>query len=315
MMSVDTASLSAPKSVSGQALHPSASAEDSPASVGWKVVTFVQRASWKRSFLFWMRFAAHPVATVRWWRYLSRFAAEHRLPPPHDALLQKPLSKFLMGDISYTRRLGFLAENFAMAADCFSADVLAGIWAGNTIEIGSISGRRDGYYCTLALADLCGGRHEGAFALRLIRTRDNAVLWTVKFIFVAQAQGDGWTVVVGGMQGVRAARQDMVAATRDLSGLRPKEALLVLMQGLMAADASAYFAVSHARHSITRRRARRQKMLLADIDSFWRERCAEPDRVFGFRVPVSTLDGADKRSLVKRGFYTLAENLRKNGTL
>lgn len=190
-------------------------------SMGWKIATFVLRAHWKRGFLFWMRFAAHPVTTFRWWRYLERFSVERNLPPPHDALLQKPFSKFLVGKISYGRRLDLLKDNFVIAGDCFSADVLALLWAGKTIEIGAISGRADEYRCTLALADLCVGRHEGAFAMRLIRTRDDTVLWTVKFIFAGQGQGGNWTVVVGGMQGPRAAKHEMVAVTRDLSGLRP----------------------------------------------------------------------------------------------
>ncbi len=277
--------------------------------LAWSVATFVMRAHWKRSFLFWMRFLAHPLVTLRWWRFLSRFSATQKLPPPHDELLQKPLSKFLVGKISYGRRLEFLMKNFVIASGCFSREVMAALWSGKTIEIGTIGGRADEYRCTLALADLCGGRHEGALAVRLIRTRDDVTLWTTKFIFVTQDGGGYRTIAVGGMQGPRAAKQEMVAVTRDLAGLRPKDAVLMLLQGLIETEAGCYFAVSHARHSINYRRARRQKMLLSDIDAFWRERSAEPDDMFGFQVPVSSLEGADKRSKMKLAFFTMAARL------
>lgn len=83
----------------------------------------------------------------------------------------------------------------------------------------------------------------------------------------------------------------------------------MLLQGLIETEAGFYFAVSHARHPINYRRARRQKMLLSDIDAFWRERSAEPDDVFGFQVPVSTLEGADKRSKMKLAFFAMAGRL------
>jgi uncharacterized protein VirK/YbjX len=277
--------------------------------LAWSVATFVLRAHWKRAFLFWMRFVAHPFVTLRWWRFLSRFSATQKLPAPHDELLQKPLSKFLVGKISYGRRLDFLMENFVIASGCFSKEVMAALWSGKTIEIGAVCGRAGEYRCTLALADLCGGRHEGAFAVRLTRTSDDVTLWTTKFIFVAQDAGGQRTIAVGGMQGPRAAKQEMVAVTRDLSGLRPKDAVLMLLQGLIQTEAGSYFAVSHARHPINYRRARRQKMLLSDIDAFWRERSAEPDDMFGFQVPVSSLEGTDKRSKMKLAFFAMAARL------
>lgn len=271
----------------------------------WTIMTFVWRAHWKRAVLFWMRFAANPVVTFRWWGFLAAFSAKRKLPPPHDELLQKPLSKFLVGEISQQRRLLFLVENFIVADRHFTKTVMSGLWAGKTLEMGIVHGRKDEYRCTLALADCCGGRHEGAFAVRLMRSRDEAVLWTAKFIFLGRYERDHHTIVVGGMQGPRAAKDEMVSVTRDLCGLRPKEAVLMVLQGLMPQSASAYFAVARARHPIHYRRARRQKMMIADVDAFWRERSAEPDETFGFKVPVSSLEGADKRSRMKLSFFDI----------
>ncbi|MBO9656199.1 MAG: DUF535 family protein [Agrobacterium tumefaciens] len=275
----------------------------------WRIITFVQRARWKRAVLFWMRFAANPFVTFRWWWFLAAFSARQKLPPPHDELLQKPLSKFLLNKVSQKRRLAFLMDNFAIADRHFSRNVMAGLWAGKTVELGAIRGRNDEYRCILTLADRCGGRHEGAFAVRLLRDHDDAVLWTATFIFLQQCESVRHTIVVGGMQGPRAAKEQMVSVTRDLAGLRPKEATLMVLQGLISVNACHYLAIGHSRHPIRYRRTRRQKMMVSDIDAFWRERSAEPEETFGFKVPVSSLEGTDKRSRMKLCFYKLGRGL------
>ena len=47
----------------------------------------------------------------------------------------------------------------------------------------------------------------------------------------------------------------------------------------------------------------------ADIDAFWRERSGEPDGIFGFKVPFSSLEGGDKRSHMKLTFFNLGKRL------
>jgi uncharacterized protein len=277
-----------------------------------RIITFAGRAHWKRAVLFWLRFAANPLVTFRWWWFLAGFSAERELPLPHDDLLQKPLSKFLINKVSRKRRLAFLMDNFAIADRHFPRSTTAGLWAGKTMDMGTVRGRNDEYRCILALADRCGGRHEGALAVRLVRDHDNAVLWTATFTFLEGCETQHHTIVVGGMQGPRAAKEQMVSVTRDLSGLRPKEAALMVLQGLASEGALSYFAVAHSRHPIRYRRARRQKMMVSDIDAFWRERSGEPDKTFGFEVPFSSLEGRDKRSHMKLSFFNLGKRFRES---
>ena len=279
-----------------------------------QIIGFAWRAHWKRAVLFWMRFAANPLVTFQWWRFLADFSAKERLPPPHDELLQKPLSKFLVNNVSQKKRLVFLMDNFMIAGRHFPRNVIAGLFAGKTIDMGAVHGRSSDYRCTLALADRCGGRHEGAFAIRLVRNDDDAILWTATFTFLQQCESAHHTIVVGGMQGPRAAKEQMVSVTRDLAGLRPKEAALMVLQGLISPHACHYLAVGHSRHPIRYRRTSRQKMMVSDIDAFWRERSAEPEETFGFKVPVSGLEGTDKRSRMKLCFYNLGRGLTGSKT-
>jgi uncharacterized protein VirK/YbjX len=182
------------------------------------------------------------------------------------------------------------------------------LWSGEWLEMGAVDGRSETYICQIALADRSGGRHEGAFAVKLLRMSDKALLCTARFTFIREGSRDCYTFVIGSMQGPRNAKQRIVEVTRDLSGLRPKEAILIVLQGLVAeGGAQHFFAVSQARHPIQYRRRRRQSLLMSNIDAFWAERSAEVEDIYGFKVPYSQIRGADRRSQSKASFYQIGE--------
>lgn len=277
-------------------------------AMAWRILTAVSRLRWKRSVLLGMRFAANPPLTLGWWRWMAAFAASRDYPLPHDELLQKPLSKFLVYGLSGSQRLKLLIDNFAIAEKILSRESMIRLWSGETLDMGEVQGRNETYSCRLVLADRCGGRHEGAFGIKLVRTRDKATLCTVRFTFLFESARQGYTFVVGSMQGPRNGKRLIVETTRDLFGLRPKEAVLVVLQGLVAeGDARHFRAVSQAKHPILYRRSRRQSMLLSNIDGFWCERCGEPDNTYGFIVPYSQIDGSDRRNASKAQFNRIGE--------
>lgn len=274
----------------------------------WRILTFVLRARWKRGVLFWFRFAAHPHLTISWWRFLAGFAAARGFPAPHDALLQKPLSKFLVYGMRNSGRLARLVDHFLVAERILAKETMMRLWQGERLDMGVVNGRNETYTCRIALADLCGGRHEGAFAVELVRTRDKALLCTGRFTFLRQGSEGGYTFVVGSMQGPRNGKRLIVEATRDLLGVRPKEAILILLQGLSVEGGMPHFlAVSRARQPIQYRRRKRRSMMLSAIDAFWAERSADPEETYGFRVPNSATGGTDRRSRSKSRFHTIGE--------
>lgn len=293
------------------ASRPGGEAADLRRAMVWRILTAFTRLTWKRSILLWIRFAANPPLSLAWWRWLTRFAASHGYPLPHDDLMQKPLTKFLVHRLKGWQRLGLLTGHFSIAATILSRDTMVRLWQGERLSMGEVRGRSGAYECLLMLADQCGGRHEGAFAIRLVRSLDGATLCKARFTFVHEDAGQVFTFVVGSLQGVRNARQTIVDATRDLHGLRPKEAVLLVLQGLAAEGRARHFyAVSSARHPIRYRRPKRQFMLLTDVDGFWLERSGEPDDAYGFVVPCSRIGGRDKRNASKARFMALGEAFR-----
>lgn len=273
-----------------------------------KILTFALRARWKRGVLFWARFAANPLLTFRWWRFLAGFAAGRGFPAPHDELLQKPLSKFLAYGMRSSDRLALLVDHFLIAEEILSRESMMRLWRGDWLEMGVVNGRDETYACHIALADRCGGRHEGAFAIRLVRMRDKALLCTLRFTFLRRGSQGSYSFVVGSMQGPRNGKRLTVEATRDMFGVRPKEAILMTLQGLTVEGGMAdFFAISQAKQPIQYRHAKRRSMLLSAIDAFWAERSAKPEVTYGFIVPKSATCGTDVRSRSKACFHTLGE--------
>ncbi|MFB2594870.1 DUF535 family protein [Paracoccus sp. p4-l81] len=271
-----------------------------------------RRVTPKRAVLFYGRALIRPGATLTWLRHLDRLAGQHDLGAPDDALLQKPLSKFLCHGLPTRRRLELVCGHFDLAATLMTPAAMAASWRGAHVPLGQVAGRTDAYALTLALADCAGGRHEGGHALALTRLSDGIELCSLKFLLIDGPQGV--TAVIGGVQGSEGAKRAVIEATRDLGGLRPKEALLLVIQGLIATGgAEGCLAVASDRLTIRYRRRRRQALLKADVDAFWRDRRATPDAEFGFLVPWSGLTGNKPRDRAKRAFAELGQALRRDG--
>lgn len=276
-------------------------------SILGQVLKLGLRVSLKRAVVFSMRVARHPFLTARWIAFLGEFGERYRLGLPHDDLVRKSIPTFFLHGAASRTRLDLLLNHFDVASELLSRRSLMALWRGMTLEMGTVSGRSENYRIQLHLADHCGARHEGAFAIRLRRQSDDHALCTVGFIFVRCGDG-AYSLAIGGMQGPKGddAKRSLITATRDLGGLRPKDAVLVVLQGLVSeGHADCLYAVSNQRHVINRRRLKRRKMMMADLDAYWRDRGGEPDEPFGFALPLAdgkAVPQGNRREQSKRAF-------------
>ncbi|WP_244512666.1 DUF535 family protein [Ensifer sp. LC163] len=273
----------------------------------WQVLELGGRLTWKRAVVFSMRLASHPMLTTRWLAFLGAFGDRHKLGLPHDDLIRKSVPTFLLHGASSRRRLELLMDHFDVASEVLSRRSLMALWRGTPMEMGTVGGRIENYRIELLLADHCGGRHEGAFAIRLSRQSDRCALCTVSFAFVRCGE-DAYSLAIGGMQGPRGGdgKRALITATRDLGGLRPKDAVLLTLQGLASeGNASHLYAVSNDKHVINRRRRKRRRMMVADLDAYWRDRGGEPSDPFGFSLPIGdgqANEDGNRRDQSKRAF-------------
>ncbi|MBA8907887.1 DUF535 family protein [Aminobacter ciceronei] len=281
--------------------------ESRRSSVFLQMLSLGARISLKRSAVFCLRFVCRPVSTLGWVSFLGDFSLKQALGRPHDDLLRKSLDVFFVTGISSPVRLGLMKTHFQVAAELLRHDDLAALWRGERLDMGAVFGRHETYNMQMLLADHCGCRHEGVFAIKLSRARDDYTLWTASFVFIRGEDGRP-SLAIGGMQGPKGAdaKRAVISATRCLGGLRPKDAMLLALHGLVSAPD--ILAVSNTTHVINQRRRKRRKLMQADLDGYWTERGGMPAEPFGFRLPAPSepqIDSPNRREQSKCTFWDL----------
>lgn len=211
------------------------------AGVFSQILGLCGRLGVRQSRIFLTRFACKPVSSFKWFRFLAGFRRRHGLGCPHDDLMRKKPYKFLALGLPGHRGFDLLVDHFNLAAAGLPREMLEAAWRGRAMDIGQVNGRRDAFALTMRLSVHSGTSHEGAFSIRLTRQSDRLDLVRLSFILYplgASPLGAGrYTVAIGGLQGSKEpeAKRAVIDATRDLCGLRPKDAALLVMEGIAMA--------------------------------------------------------------------------------
>ncbi|WP_161634511.1 DUF535 family protein [Mesorhizobium loti] len=278
-----------------------------------------------QSRVFLTRFACKPVSFFKWFRFLSSFRRRHGLGCPHDDLLRKKPYKFFALGLPGHRGFELLVDHFSLAAARLPRHLLEAAWRGRVIDIGQVTGRRDAYALTMHLSVHSGTSHEGAFSIKLTRQSDRLDLVRLSFILypldanpldanpldanplgvsrlgvsrlgASPLDTGHYTVAIGGLQGSKKpeAKRAVIDATRDLCGLRPKDAALLVMEGIaIGGGADHVLGVCDARHTINFLPSGKRAGKRADMDQYWIDRGGQEGGEFGFAIPVRSRDMAE----------------------
>jgi uncharacterized protein len=136
------------------------------------------------------------------------------------------------------------------------------------------------------LVDAIGQKQEGELTVWLTNS-DGVSLARMAFSMGVDVQGRT-SILIGGLQGLIAGvdKKIIVTATRALSGLRPKDAVLVGVQAVAGAlDITRVLAVSNATHVLTSEWFMSDSIISRDYDGFWKERGGIPEAGIGFVLP------------------------------
>ncbi|MBN9217678.1 MAG: DUF535 family protein [Mesorhizobium sp.] len=273
------------------------------AAVAGQVMSLCGRLGPRQSRIFLSRFACKPVSSFKWFRFVIDYRRRHGLSRPHDDLLRKKPYKFFALGLPDLRGFDLLAGHFELAAAGLPRGMLEAAWLGRPMDIGLVRGRRDAYALTMRLSVHSGTSHEGAFSIKLTRQSDRLDLVRLSFILYPLG-ADRYTVAIGGLQGSSkpAAKRAVIDATRDMCGLRPKDAALLIMEGIAIGGGAHYFlGVSDTRHTINFRASVKRARKRADMDEYWTDRGGQKGGEFGFVLPVRNRDIAEPLS--RRDFY------------
>ncbi|UVK51645.1 VirK/YbjX family protein [Mesorhizobium sp. AR02] len=294
------------------------------AGVFSQILGLCGRLGLRQSRIFLTRFACKPVSFFKWFHFLRGFRQKHGLGCPHDDLLRKKPYKFFALGLPGHRGFDLLVDHFNLAAAGLPRHVLEAVWRGRAMDIGQVTGRRDAYALTMRLSVHSGTSHEGAFSIRLTRQSDRLDLVRLSFILYplgASPLGAGpmgasrYTVAIGGLQGSKEpeAKRAVIEATRDLCGLRPKDAALLVMEGIaIGGGADHVLGVCDARHTINFRSPEKRAGKRADMDQYWIDRGGQQGGEFGFAMPVRSRDMAaplSRRDVYKFEFLEFGKSL------
>lgn len=231
----------------------------------------------------------NPCQTQAWLAFLSEFERQHSLSAALPETVRKPLLNFAVHHLSSAQRIALLRSHYSITAKTLPARILSTLWSGSTVTVGSLTGKKGKYLLTLGPDQHCCKEGELTFTLT---AEDGIDLAKLTFTFaVREKVTPERTLLIGGLQGPPTcfgpgAKERIIKATRDLSGLRPKMVVFLAAEALaLAAGAKALHAVSNLTHTINGDARYQRRKRYADYDSFWIERGGTPAE-WGFSIPL-----------------------------
>ena len=291
-------------------------------SRGWRAfvkivsyaLTLARTDSLKKAVVFFGRTLFQWRRSLSWIDYLERYGRRTRLGQPPLELVRKSLATYFIYQSSVSKTQALLVDHFEISASVVRREMLEQLWNGETIDLATVNGKQGAYHITLCRADQAGARHEGELTLAFTGPLLSGPLCRMTFIFVRQADG-GVTLAVGSTQGTNQTdgKSAIITATRDLGGLRPKDAVLLSLKGMAhRLGAKEIFAVANDSHVINRRRASRRKRMWTDLDSYWIDRGGVEGGPFGFILAIDDMSGdlksTNRRQAMKKAFWDVGGN-------
>ena len=268
-------------------------------------------ATLKKAVVFFGRSLSQLKKAMHWIDFIERYGSITRLGQPPLELVRKSLSTYFSYVPAPDWKRSLLINHFEISRRVFPRETLEALWSGNVVDLGGVKGRRESYHVLMCRSDQAGARHEGELTVSLFHGAQSIRLYRMTFIFVTEPDGTV-SLAIGGMQGpgVPEAKAALIDATRDLGGLRPKDAVLLVLKGqAFKLGASSIHGIANASHVINGRRARRRELLYTDYDSYWRDRGGVEGGSFGFILPIAPVEESStpgsRRSAAKLAFWQI----------
>jgi len=244
----------------------------------------VKGASQRRLFV--ARALRDPMSVGAWLRFLREFEQAHGLQAARPQLGEKPVRIYAVHGIPIARRVALLQDHYRLSMSCLPKGLSELLWSRSTLELGSLSGRSGQRY-RLSFGAANNYPREGEVCFVLSNAEDGLVLSQLTFLLTNDDSAT--TLLIGGLQGPRSdagAKARIVAATRDLSGLRPKMAVFIAVAAFAGAlGARGLHAVSNRTHTKNGEAPHQRQRMRSDYDSFWIERGGTPTDL-GFWIPL-----------------------------
>ncbi len=244
--------------------------------------------------LYLLRSLLAPTVSARWSRFIHGFHQEAGAVRPVARVLAKPLRNYVHRAYWPRRRLDLLLEHYHWFDTLFSRDFIRRICSQEALCVVTLSGRRQKDYQIFVVASVTAiMQREGELAIFLARGPNEPKLCRLSLCFSEVA--GRLSMVIGGIQGpLTSHKRAVIDATRDLYGLRPKDAVFLAARAMAQALAlDGVHAVSDANHVLRRLQ---DKSKFSSYDAYWQERGGEAGGPYGFAfAPLAPLAASEDR--------------------
>ncbi|MGO4870471.1 MAG: DUF535 family protein [Roseiarcus sp.] len=249
--------------------------------------------------LYLLRSLLAPMVSLRWSRFIREFHRNVGAADPPARVLAKPLRNYVHRAFGPRRRFELLLKHYHWFDALFSRDFIRRICSGEALRVVALPGRKGSEYRLYVVASVVAIlQREGELAIYLAKGVDEPKLCRLSLCF-SEVTGR-LSIVVGGIQGPLAAhKRDVIDATRDLHGLRPKDAVFLATRAMaQALGVQDVHAVSDANHALHRLQ---DKAKFSSYDAYWFERGGHPGGPYGFVFgPLDPIAASgDKRNAIK----------------
>ena len=230
--------------------------------------------------LFILRALLSPIVSTRWARFIRRYHRAFDAAPPPARVLSKPVRSYVHTRLGPSGRFAILRTHYRLFRDLFAPDCVRRLCGGELMQIVELEARGGARYQVVVVASVrVSMQREGELALYLVR---RGARTPVSRLSLALGEVSGRpAVMIGGLQGPGGGhKREVIEATRELHGLRPKDATLLAARALASAlGIGSVHAIANHHHVLNRLEDSAKH---ADYDSYWLERGAAPGGPLGF---------------------------------
>ncbi|GLR68740.1 hypothetical protein GCM10010909_34220 [Acidocella aquatica] len=232
----------------------------------------IARKDRRKAFRLAWRFVRSPIATLRWLGELERIRVICGLEKlPYD-VVRKSGQNYLHHSLPQAAKHNLLTTHYDHLLATLGAPFVASVLREQPTVLVELKGKQDALYRISLSLNFLNFR-EGELSIDLFRVEGNVRVTSLSLVAGALAPGAPANLWIGGIQG--ASRVDSkavtVLATKELFGLRPKDAVVhaayALAERLGTADLLAISNAGHFRHGLWQKKSG----WYADYDSFWEE--------------------------------------------
>jgi uncharacterized protein VirK/YbjX len=232
----------------------------------------IARKDPRKAFRLGWRFVRSPIATLRWLGELERIRVACGLETlPYD-VVRKSGQRYLHHSLKQAAKHNLLTTHYDHLLATLGAHFVAGVLRETPVVLAELKGKQEALY-RISLSFNFLNFREGELSVDLFRAADNARVASLSLVAGAMEPGAPPSLWIGGIQG--ASRADSkaltVLATKELFGLRPKDAVVhaayALAERLGIGELRAISNAGHFRHGLWRKKTG----WYADYDSFWEE--------------------------------------------